>query len=323
MKLLKHMLNYVTSLRALKLAALSVLVGIITTYFYNLFFKKDDKKDEGQNQPVKKEEAASSEHKTNRKKDILHKAFLIIILCIIVLVSDGIREYINNPPQETDTPSGGGNSETSDFPGVGEIVVFGAYKQNKIGEGEYSTDPIQWIVLTRDDEKALLLAKPGLTYLPISEDLLGKVLSWNESSLYSWLANDFCANRLYSKGGAFTEDERNAILTDEDGRFMVSLLSKQDANKYLSDSEELVCKPTEYAGHICENNPPTRLGQNPTPNYNGDHWWLCDPGSDEYAYKTVDNKGNIKENGTRYTYYGIMVRPTIWISIENFLKIEN
>lgn len=213
------------------------------------------------------------------------------------------------------------NLDSSDFPDVDGTVEFGAYMQSKTETGGWSRDAISWIVLARDDETALLLSEKGLTYKQVSADGQTTRLPWEETDLYSWLTTSFCDTSRNNREGAFTEKERKVILQRADGTCEVSILSEDEAEKYFIDPNERICKPTEYAGYICENNPVSDGGQKPTPNYNGDHWWLCTTGSDHCSYMTVDNFGLVKTGGTQQDYYGIMVRPTIMISIERFMEI--
>ena len=213
------------------------------------------------------------------------------------------------------------NLDSGDFPEVGEVVEFGAFLQSKSASDEWNRDAIRWIVLSRDDKTALLLSESGLTYKQISADDQTIRLPWEQTDLYIWLTEVFCDDYRNNREGAFTEEERKVILQSAGKEFEVSILSKDEAEKFFADPKERICKPTAYAGYICENNPASDGGQQPTPKYTGDHWWLCSNGTDHCSFMTVDNNGNIKINGTQQDYSGIMVRPAIWISIEGFMEM--
>lgn len=213
------------------------------------------------------------------------------------------------------------NLDTSDFPEVGEVVEFGAYMQTKAATGEWNRDAIRWIILERDDNSAMLLSEHGLTYKRVSEDSRTPRLSWKETELFSWLTTSFCDYIRNNREGAFTEEERDVILKSADGTCEVSILSKEEAEKYFVDPNNRICTPTKYAGYICQLNPASDGGQQPTPNYDGDYWWLCTAGSDHCSFMTVDNYGRVKTGGTQQDYSGIMVRPTLRISIKRFIEM--
>ncbi len=91
---------------------------------------------------------------------------------------------------------------------VGDIVVFGAYEQdNHVSNGK---EPIEWIVLSKDDTEMLLLSRNVLDSKQFNEGLLfiEELNDWKYSSLRKWLNNEF-----YYK--AFDGDERKAIKENE------------------------------------------------------------------------------------------------------------
>lgn len=237
-----------------------------------------------------------------------------IVLCVIVFILLAANDYLSTPPEGTPTPT---TQQKSSFPSVGETVEFGTYWQTRSDDGNWRLDPITWRVLSQNNGLALLISEQGLTYKPISDEVTGDgSLIWEESDLYKWLHTDFCSDSY------FTEKEKQAIVKDSNNSYMVSCLDKNETEICFPGPTERICKPTEYAAYICENSPTTNAGKKPVPSISGDFWWLREPG--EYAsYMTVSNTGIIKEDGTRYTYYGIMVRPTIWIYMDQFMELDN
>ena len=258
------------------------------------------------------------------KKRIVDGTICFVLIWVILLFSDGTIKYIDSRDGggsiTPSTPSPETPSQT--FPPVGDTLIFGTYNQS--GEpNSWNNDPITWIVLTRDDDKAFLISQQGLIYKPILESRTGgEKLKWNQSSLNDWLQNEFCTNSSFNGNGAFSEYELNAIIKNDDNTYRLGLLTEEEAEVYFSGPKERKCSPTLYAGYICEHNPNSPKGKVPTPNYSGDYWWLCNPGNTDYTYMTVDNEGNIKKDGTYYDYSGIMVRPTVWILIEEYLKLR-
>lgn len=85
---------------------------------------------------------------------------------------------------------------------IGDIVNMGTYEQDN--DMENGTEPIEWLILDIEEDKALLLSK----YILCSEQYdysSNSGGSWERSTIYSWLNNDFMND-------AFTEEEKNHIL---------------------------------------------------------------------------------------------------------------
>ncbi len=169
---------------------------------------------------------------------------------------------------------------------IGDYVLFGKYEQdNNTSNG---SERIEWIVLSKDEEKMLLLSRYALDRRQFG----GTWWSWEESSLRNWLNNDF-----YEE--AFSYEEQNRIIetkvysgvTDK-----VILLSQYQVNEYLS-LEEKKCYVTEQ--NYFEG----------TDSNTGTISWLLRGG--DY----VTSKGSIDYAGGReYDYFA--VRPALWISLK-------
>lgn len=118
-----------------------------------------------------------------------------------------------------------------------DTIKFGAYNQyEKTGDVR---DPIEWIVLTKDDGKALLLSKNLLDCKSYNNELNNT--SWADSKLRIWLNDDF----YYE---AFDEKERGRIVltkrkSDEDDYDntddIVFCLSKSEEKKYFGQNRLL------------------------------------------------------------------------------------
>ena len=332
MNFFEFLLEYITNIRSIYCALISTVVVIICAPLVEKFWKKRKKTYRNNSRDQFSGVSGTKKEELTRAMSILVRACFAVVLWIISLIASGAIAYFDElnkidqqPAEESpkETQLSELQPEITPFPAVGEIVEFGSYRQTKGTNGTWNVDPIKWIVLFQDDEKALLLSLQGLTYKPISSVILkNDTLAWSDSQLYSWLTTEFCGISPDNKEGAFNEEERNIILKNPDGSFAVGLLTKKEAETLLAGSEARVCRPTEYAGYVCENNPESKHGMTPTPDYSGDYWWLCDPGEDYCAYVTVDKSGAIKESGTRYTYCGIMVRPTVWISISEYSRLS-
>lgn len=84
---------------------------------------------------------------------------------------------------------------------VGNYVSFGTYPQTKAGN---DATPIDWLVLARDGNKALLISRYGLDAQPYNTT--NNEITWETCTLRKWLNGTF-----YNK--AFSSAEQVAILT--------------------------------------------------------------------------------------------------------------
>lgn len=69
----------------------------------------------------------------------------------------------------------------------GDVIVFGHYEQD--GNLENGAEPIEWIVLGVEEQKALLLSKYVLDNKPMHS--VSRKTKWKESDLREWLNEDF------------------------------------------------------------------------------------------------------------------------------------
>lgn len=83
---------------------------------------------------------------------------------------------------------------------TGDIVFFGKYEQD--GNLDNGPEPIEWVVLKKDNNRLILLSKYVLTHRPIHS--VAEQFKWYESELCAWLNNDF-----YNE--AFNETEKKQM----------------------------------------------------------------------------------------------------------------
>ena len=142
-----------------------------------------------------------------------YKNFILITVSVLLLIL-----FIN------DKTFGKGNSKnkgTLSDPVLEETVIisFGRYEQD--GNLENGPEPIEWIVLGVEDNKALLLSKYILAYRPMHSIL--EEFDWKETELREWLEEEFFAN-------AFTLSEKHKMLR-------IELSSKDLHNRSISLSD--------------------------------------------------------------------------------------
>ena len=222
---------------------------------------------------------------------------------------------------------------------VGDIISFGSYEQdNNISNGK---EAIEWIVLSNDGEKMLLLSKYALDCKPYNDK--NEDVTWENCSIRNWLNDSFykiafnsVEKELISKTKLINKDNLEVgTKGGNDTNDKVFLLSLDDTTKYGFNSKfdefdiKRRCSATAYAQAQgvwttewnCNyewfvNNYPTEEG-----GYTCE-WWLRSPGCRANAAARlsysgcVDTYGEGAEGvgGVFETYIG--VRPVIYLSLK-------
>jgi len=90
---------------------------------------------------------------------------------------------------------------------VGDIILFGDYEQD--GNNENGMEPIEWIVIDKNEKSVTLLSKYILEYLNYQDSADWSIATrWDVSTLRSFLNNDFLMT-------AFSEKEQLSIATEK------------------------------------------------------------------------------------------------------------
>lgn len=194
-----------------------------------------------------------------------------------------------------------------------ETYTFGSYEQDgSTGNGK---EPIEWLVLDRDGDKALLLSKYALdfqSFMPFYEPVT-EHYTWESCSLRRWLNSTFL-------NAAFDSSERQRLLTTtvitspgslhrENGPVTtedrVFLLSNTEVYAYFANE---AATAAEYTAYALSENP---WAGNATAPGAADWWLRTTDGSDHPD--GVYAGGRVGE-GTR-AYEGEYVRPAIWVTM--------
>lgn len=243
----------------------------------------------------------------------LNRLCIVFILMLALLLHGASGENSNNA-----TPY---RAYGDDF-AIGSYVSFGTYPQTAYGD---DATPIEWLVLNRNGNKALLLSRYGLDRQSYNESY--ESVSWGECTLRTWLNDDFISR-------AFNDDEQAAILAsnilnnDEllygdwetsggnNTQDKLFLLSYAQANAYLGVTHEYkgnvrsCIAPTAYAllqGAVIDNE------DNSSNNKTNGYWLLRSPGCYQDSASIVCNDGSL---GAGYVDLGIYcIRPAMWVSI--------
>ena len=200
---------------------------------------------------------------------------------------------------------------------VGSNVTFGAYEQdNNTSNGK---EDIEWIVIEKDGNKALLISKYALDGQVYNTEL--DWVTWETCSFRKWLNETFLTE-------AFGETEQKVIQTttvtaDQNPQYdtnpgnatadKVFLLSISEAEKYFTSDEQRKCVPTQYA---------LQQGVYTDDDYKVDdqetcRWWLRSPGQARSFAADVDDGGAVDTFGLGADFFFFPgVRPAIWINLK-------
>ena len=191
---------------------------------------------------------------------------------------------------------------------TGGYVTFGSYEQdNDLSNGK---EDIEWLVLAREDNKALLISKYALDVQPYSQHITE--VPWENSFIRKWL-NDTFLNEAFSLEeqdsiimSTVTADENplHKLSQGNDTQDKVFLLSAAEAYEYFETDSERICEMTDY----CYAQSPhlERLCG----------WWLRSLNAEHVAAVIDPFKGNVQIGGDYVTTISPDIRPSIWIDLE-------
>lgn len=169
----------------------------------------------------------------------------------------------------------------------GDTVALGSYEQDgDIGNG---TEPVEWIVLTKENHTMLLLSLYGLAARPYHSEAIS--VDWAESDLCDWLQTTF-VRTVFSK-------------TESDLIREISLLGEEEFRTYCLGKEYRFCEPTKQA-----------LREECYARSSHCYWWLRSHGDYEDAAACIDPNGDEHFHGTVVDTKWNAVRPIVWIEFE-------
>ena len=259
--------------------------------------RKEEEKRQAEEMQRRKAEVAAQK----RRKDILVASLIAMIVIAVFfagkLVFDRIKSFQYSP---------------------GKYVTFGHYPHTRDGADNTS---IEWLVLTRERDKVLLISRYGLDAQPYNKEYTS--ITWEECTLYTWL-NDTFLNK------AFTAEEQAAIIPfsltssvqnssgGNNNQNKVFLLSSDESNKYFGVTNENTHNtesrivPTAYAikqGAYTSSSNMTSDGSA------AGWWWLRSSGRDLYNAARVLDVGSLSDSTVSNA--GGCVRPAIWLDLSS------
>ncbi len=207
---------------------------------------------------------------------------------------------------------------------IGSYSTFGVYPQTAEGGDE---TPIEWLVLDRDGDKALLISRYGLDAQPYNTEYTK--ITWEQCTLRTWLNGTFL-NKAFT-----SEEQKGIILTNVDNsksqgysgwstnggyntQDKIFLLSYAEANKYFgvtyndSNNTKSRVEPTAYAiaqGALTNSSCKTASGKA------AGVWWLRSPGRGRSRAAYVYTFGSLFDRSVNYDY--ICVRPALWVNLDS------
>ena len=194
---------------------------------------------------------------------------------------------------------------------VNDTLSFGLYEQD--GNASNGKENIEWILLTKENEKVLLISRYALDCQPYTTKW--EEITWEACTLRKWLNNEFF-------NAAFSDEEKSMIITaavaadmnpkngtkaGADTKDKVFLLSIVEVENYFVSDSERECSPTTYAksnGVYVANN-------------GNCWWWLRSPGYLQSDAANVGSNGGVGYNGNYVNYESNAVRPAMWIDLSN------
>ena len=178
-----------------------------------------------------------------------------------------------------------------------------------------NSQPIEWIVLEKSNNKALLLSKYVLTSHTYNDESVD--ITWENCTMRKWLNSEYI-NTIFSKkeqGSIITSDVINNVINYGNAEYgtkggnntkdKLFLLSLDEVNKYFNNDNQRVA---------------TNKGDSSSswwlrsPGLSPDNWWLPSPDIDQSQAAYIYYDGSLRENGGDVnTYGGHGVRPALWV----------
>lgn len=194
-----------------------------------------------------------------------------------------------------------------------QYIKFGHYPQNS---GINNPSPIEWQILSIEQNKALCVSKYALDFKKYNETC--EVADWERCTLRHWLNQDFLNMAFNSEEQQRIVATDNAVdkhskcnIKDDVVQDKVFLLSTHETEKYFNSNQARKCIATEYALSNClSENYKCQIKRKTN------RWWLMSPGYRNYNSAFVHENGHIDYYGFYNCIGNFAVRPALWITLE-------
>ena len=189
---------------------------------------------------------------------------------------------------------------------VGEQVTFGRFEQdNSPANGD---EPLQWVVIAREGNRALLLSRHVLAAMKYSKNATS---TYENSTMREWMNTVFVPSAFNEAEAAALAQRTATPVRSAEGRHVQDkafVLSREEVEKYLPATASRIAAPTavaeqQGAGYI---------------NKLGDCWWWLRSSTKGTKYaNTVLNDGTFDNRSVNFaTLLG--VRPAVWVNLDRF-----
>jgi len=209
-------------------------------------------------------------------------------------------------------------------PQKGSSVIFGAYEQD--GNSGNGVEPLEWLVLDRDGDRALLLARYGIE--AVSWDEEQELETWEVTNLYLMM------NRIIY-AYAFSAEERKALiqtnpmeydaLSSSEERLLYkgyTFLLETDTVSEGKGQDETMLFPTEESRSTIPTATVVKDSVWMLADYSGAAapWLLTVTGTTEGAFSEVEfarvmADGSISLGDEAVTENHVLIRPAIWVDV--------
>ena len=190
---------------------------------------------------------------------------------------------------------------------LANTMFYGNYHYGNQGE----TAPIEWLVLKKENGKKLLLSKYIIDAVRYHEN--GKILSWEECSIRTWLNTEFIKKSFSDmEANCIVETVRNGTKNSfyqtediKECKDKVFLLSEEEVKGYLGTFKDAMSPVTPYAlerGVFAQN---------------AGLWWIRTPGDDFGMQAYINTIGGIAYDGCYQQRNEVGLRPAMWIKEES------
>ena len=195
---------------------------------------------------------------------------------------------------------------------VGETIYLGAYEQdNNQSNGR---EEIEWFILTKKDDKALIVSKYVLDCQPYNDKY--NEIAWKSSSMRKWLKESFYIKAFGPQyENIISDTEIYEKSSDKSGATIdnIFLLSENEVANYLKNDDMRKGIPTDYAlsngVNVCD--------EFSSENELTSWWWLRSYKNDDDYITAVNVDSSLFYLGDCVGYINGGVRPAMWINIKN------
>ena len=196
-----------------------------------------------------------------------------------------------------------------------EVIILGSYYGGDYVTNKDAREPIEWMVLAKEGNKALLISKYAIDCKRYNEK--NASITWESSTIRKWLNDEFINTAFNSSEQdkiqlSLVQNPDNAEYGAKGGndtQDKIFLLSIDEVRKYFNNDRARMCKPTGYAifqGAYEELEYEVGYGI----------WWLRSPGVQQNRVACVTCGGLIGARGSYAQCDGYGVRPAMWIEIK-------